>query len=160
MVDRLGPFAPVAAVGVGALLLVVLVPRTLITVAWGALFGPLGGAGYTLAAALLAAPLGFAVGRLLGREFVAERVRGRLARLDGWFTRQSVFGVITVRLLPIGGFGWSATATARPARGCCLPGRQRDRLDPVRLRVRGDRVRGRLARLHQLVRGRSGHASG
>jgi len=104
-VDRLGPFAPVAAVGVGAALLIVLVPRTLITVAWGALFGPLGGAGYTLAAAFLAALLGFAVGRWLGRDFVAERVRGRLARLDGWFTRQSIFGVITVRLLPIGGFG-------------------------------------------------------
>ncbi|MDG4827085.1 VTT domain-containing protein [Asanoa sp. WMMD1127] len=104
-VDRLGPFAPLAAVGVGAALLIVLVPRTLITVAWGALFGPLGGAGYTLAAALLAALLGFGVGRWLGRDFVAERVRGRLARLDGWFSRQSLFGVITVRLLPIGGFG-------------------------------------------------------
>jgi uncharacterized membrane protein YdjX (TVP38/TMEM64 family) len=105
MVDRLGPFAPVAAVGVGAALLIVLVPRTLITVAWGALFGPLGGAGYTLAAALLAALLCFAVGRWLGRDFVAARVRGRLARLDGWFSRQSLLGVITVRLLPIGGFG-------------------------------------------------------
>ena len=42
---------------------------------------------------------------MLGRDFVAERVRGRLARLDGWFARQSVFGVVTVRLLPIAGFG-------------------------------------------------------
>jgi uncharacterized membrane protein YdjX (TVP38/TMEM64 family) len=104
-VDHLGPLGPIAAVGVGALLLVVLVPRTLITLAWGALFGPLGGAGYTLAAALLAALVGFGVGRWLGRDFVAERVRGRLARLDGWFSRQSVVGVTTVRLVPIGGFG-------------------------------------------------------
>ena len=73
--------------------------------AWGALFGAVGGAGYALAAALIAALLGFAVGRWLGRDFVAERVRGRLARLDGWFARQSVLGVITVRLLPLGGFG-------------------------------------------------------
>jgi uncharacterized membrane protein YdjX (TVP38/TMEM64 family) len=105
MVDALGPLAPAAAVFVGALLLVVLVPRTLITLAWGALFGPLSGAGYTLAAALVAALIGFGVGRWLGRDFVAERVRGRLARLDGWFSRQSVIGVVTVRLLPIGGFG-------------------------------------------------------
>jgi uncharacterized membrane protein YdjX (TVP38/TMEM64 family) len=105
LVDRLGSYAPAAAVFVGALLLVALVPRTFITVAWGALFGPLPGAAYTLGAALLAAALGFAVGRLLGREFVAERVRGRLARLDGWFSRQSVFGVISVRLVPLGGFG-------------------------------------------------------
>ncbi|MFC7548445.1 TVP38/TMEM64 family protein [Plantactinospora sp. GCM10030261] len=105
LADSLGPAAPITAVLLGAALLVVLVPRTLITVAWGALFGPLQGAGYTLAAALLAALVGFGIGRTLGREFVAERVRGRLARLDGWFARQSVLGVITVRLLPVGGFG-------------------------------------------------------
>ncbi|MGS2619161.1 TVP38/TMEM64 family protein [Micromonospora sp. LZ34] len=102
---RLGALAPVAAILGGALLLVALVPRTFVTLASGAIFGPLEGAGYALGAALLAAALGFAVGRLLGRDFVAERVRGRLARLDGWFARQSVLGVITVRLLPIAGFG-------------------------------------------------------
>ncbi|QGN50744.1 TVP38/TMEM64 family protein [Micromonospora sp. WMMD558] len=103
--DRLGAYAPVAAVVGGALLLVALVPRTFITLASGALFGALEGAAYALGAALLAAAIGFTVGRVLGREFVAERVRGRLARLDGWFARQSVLGVITVRLLPIAGFG-------------------------------------------------------
>ncbi|GAA4717299.1 TVP38/TMEM64 family protein [Phytohabitans rumicis] len=105
LVDRLGPLAPPAAVLLGALMMVALVPRTLVSFAWGALFGTLGGASYALGAALIAALLGFAVGRALGRDFVAERVRGRLARLDGWFGRQSVFGVVTVRLLPVGGFG-------------------------------------------------------
>ncbi|MEO3747364.1 VTT domain-containing protein [Plantactinospora sp. B5E13] len=105
LADRLGPLAPVVAVAVAAVLMLALVPRTAITVVWGAVFGPLGGAGYTLAAALLAAGAGFAVGRLLGRDFVAERVRGRLARLDHWFARQSVLGVVSVRLLPVGGFG-------------------------------------------------------
>ncbi|WP_373684459.1 TVP38/TMEM64 family protein [Micromonospora thermarum] len=105
LADRLGGYAPVAAIVGGALLLVALVPRTFITLASGALFGALEGAAYALGAALLAAAIGFTVGRLLGREFVAERVRGRLARLDGWFARQSVLGVITVRLLPIAGFG-------------------------------------------------------
>ena len=105
LADRFGSFAPVVAVLGGALLLVALIPRTFISMAWGAIFGSLTGAGYALAAALLAALLGFAIGRLLGREFVAERVRGRLARLDGWFARQSVLGVISVRLIPIGGFG-------------------------------------------------------
>jgi uncharacterized membrane protein YdjX (TVP38/TMEM64 family) len=105
LVDRLGPLAPPAAIVLGALMMVVLVPRTLVSFAWGALFGTVGGASYALGAALLAAALGFAVGRLLGRDFVAERVRGRLARLDGWFARQSVLGVVTVRLLPVGGFG-------------------------------------------------------
>ncbi|WP_433529182.1 TVP38/TMEM64 family protein [Micromonospora sp. CA-263727] len=103
--DRLGRLAPVAGVLGGALLLVALVPRTFITLAAGALFGALPGAFYALGAALLAAAIGFTVGRLLGRQFVAERVRGRLARLDNWFTRQSILGVMTVRLLPISGFG-------------------------------------------------------
>ncbi|MFU8872539.1 TVP38/TMEM64 family protein [Micromonospora sp. SL4-19] len=105
LADSLGGYAPAAAVVGGALLLVALVPRTFVTLAAGAIFGPLEGAVYALGAALLAAAVGFAVGRLLGREFVAGRVRGRLARLDGWFARQSVLGVITVRLLPIAGFG-------------------------------------------------------
>ncbi|MBY8872782.1 VTT domain-containing protein [Micromonospora sp. PLK6-60] len=105
LADSLGGLAPVVAIVGGALLLVALVPRTFITLASGAIFGPVEGAAYALGAALLAAAIGFAVGRALGREFVAERVRGRLARLDGWFARQSVLGVATVRLLPIAGFG-------------------------------------------------------
>ncbi|WP_353890583.1 VTT domain-containing protein [Micromonospora sp. WMMA1363] len=105
LADRLGGYAPVAAVVGGALLLVALVPRTFVTLASGALFGALDGAAYALGAALLAAAIGFTIGRVLGREFVAARVRGRLARLDGWFARQSVLGVVTVRLLPIAGFG-------------------------------------------------------
>ncbi|TDC35435.1 VTT domain-containing protein [Micromonospora sp. KC213] len=105
LADPLGGLAPVAAVVGGALLLVALVPRTFITLALGAIFGALEGAAYALGAALLAAALGFTVGRVLGREFVAGRVRGRLARLDGWFARQNVLGVITVRLLPISGYG-------------------------------------------------------
>jgi uncharacterized membrane protein YdjX (TVP38/TMEM64 family) len=105
LADPLGGYAPLAAIVGGALLLVALVPRTFVTLAIGAIFGPLEGAAYALGAALLAAALGFAVGRALGREFVAARVRGRLARLDGWFARQSVLGVATVRLLPISGYG-------------------------------------------------------
>lgn len=134
LLDRLGPLAPAAPVVIGALLLIALVPRTFVSLAWGAIFGPVSGAGYALAAALLAATLGFWIGRLLGRDFVlaqlgaagpdpdglaagepgagspggrhlADRLRARLARLDGWLSRTSVLGVMVVRLLPIGGFG-------------------------------------------------------
>lgn len=118
--DRLGAASPVLAVLVGALLLTMLVPRTFITLTWGALFGPVAGAGYSLAAATLAALLGFGVGRWLGREFVASRtsavpaaslagrtgrIRLRLTQLDQWFATQTVLGVMMVRLLPISGFG-------------------------------------------------------
>jgi len=119
--DRLGAAGPVLAVVGGALLLTVLVPRTFITLTWGALFGPVAGAGYSLAAAALAALIGFGVGRWLGREYVVsrtsmaappgglagrtDRIRLRLARLDRWFATASVLGVVMVRLLPISGFG-------------------------------------------------------
>ncbi|HEX5597968.1 MAG TPA: VTT domain-containing protein [Micromonosporaceae bacterium] len=118
LLDRLGPLAPAAPVLIGAALLMALVPRTFVTLAWGALFGPLDGAGYALAAALLAAAAGFGVGRLLGRDFVAAqsgvsapqgplagRIRRQLARLDGWSVRSNLLGVLAVRLLPVGGFG-------------------------------------------------------
>jgi uncharacterized membrane protein YdjX (TVP38/TMEM64 family) len=105
LAGQLGPAGPILAVLGGALLLIAMVPRTAITLATGALFGPVSGTGYALCAALLGALIAFALGRLLGRDFVADRVRGRLARLDSWFERQTVLGVITVRLLPIGGFG-------------------------------------------------------
>ena len=157
LADRLGGLAPVAAILGGALLLVALVPRTFITLAAGAIFGPLEGAAYALGAALLAAAIGFTVGRLLGREFVAERVRGRLARLDGWFARQSVLGVVTVRLLPIAGFGLVSygygTTGARVLpflAGSVIASA------PDRRRLRGDRRGGQLPRPHQLVRRRPG----
>ena len=60
---------PIAAVFVGALLMIVLVPRTLITVAWGALFGAVGGAGYILAGALIAALLAGVVLRARNRHY-------------------------------------------------------------------------------------------
>ena len=102
--------------------------RTFITLASGAIFGALEGAAYALGAALLAAALGFTVGRLLGaglRRRAGTRPAGPAGR---WFARQSVLGVVTVRLLPIAGFGRSATATAPPAPGAAVPRRQRDRL--------------------------------
>lgn len=147
LADKLGDLAPVAAILGGALLLVALVPRTFITLAAGAIFGPLEGAAYALGAALVAAAIGFTVGRLLGREFVAERVRGRLARLDGWFARQSVFGVVTVRLLPIAGFGLVQLRVRHDRRPrAAVPGRQRHRIRADRVRLRGDRRRGQLPR--------------
>lgn len=116
---RLAPITPFAAVLVAALLLMALVPRTVVTLACGAMFGPIAGAGYALAAALLAAMLCFQIGRLLGRDFVREQLRpahaspasltgwarARLARLDGWLSRTNVLDVVAVRLLPVGGFG-------------------------------------------------------
>lgn len=106
-VDRLGVAGMVAAVPLGALLLSGLVPRSAISLACGALFGPLAGAGCALSAALLAAAGTFIVGRWLGREAVAGWCQrwNRLGRLDAVTARRGLLAVIVVRLMPIAPFG-------------------------------------------------------
>jgi uncharacterized membrane protein YdjX (TVP38/TMEM64 family) len=107
LVDRLGVAGMLAAVPLAALLLSGLVPRSAISLACGALFGPLAGAACALSAALLAATGTFLVGRWLGREAVAgwSRRWDRLAKLDALTTRRGLLAVIVVRLMPIAPFG-------------------------------------------------------
>jgi uncharacterized membrane protein YdjX (TVP38/TMEM64 family) len=101
----LGSAGPAAAVAAGALLMAALVPRTAVSVACGALFGPLGGFWCALSAALLGAVLTYAAGRWAGRGLLAAKVGGRLHRLDGWLSRRGLLAVIVVRLLPLAPYG-------------------------------------------------------
>jgi uncharacterized membrane protein YdjX (TVP38/TMEM64 family) len=96
---------PVAAIGAATLLLLALVPRTLVSLTCGALFGAPLGAGYAVAAAILAATVAFAAARWLARRVVAEHLRGRAARMDAWLSRRGLLAVIVVRLVPIAPFG-------------------------------------------------------
>ena len=96
---------PVPAVAAASLLLLALVPRTVVSLACGALFGLAVGAACALAAAIIAATVGFAAGRWLVRGVVADRLRGRLSRLDSWLSRRGLLAVIVVRLVPIAPFG-------------------------------------------------------
>jgi len=112
----IGPFA---AVGAATFLLLALVPRTIVSLACGALFGFLSGAAIALSAAIAAAAIGFAAGRWLVRGVVADRLRGPsnaawrrsdklrggVARLDNWLSRHGLLAVLVVRLVPIAPFG-------------------------------------------------------
>jgi uncharacterized membrane protein YdjX (TVP38/TMEM64 family) len=104
-VVALGPAAAVAIAIVGGLLLSVLVPRTAITLACGALLGPATGAATALAAAVLAAIATYCAGRWAGRGVLAARSGGRLERLDGWLNRRGLSAVLMVRFLPLAPFG-------------------------------------------------------
>ena len=101
----LGPGAAVAVAVVGGLLLSVLVPRTAITLACGALLGPATGAATALAAAVLAAIATYYAGRWAGRGALTARAGGRLDRLDGWLNRRGLSAVLLVRFLPLAPFG-------------------------------------------------------
>ncbi|GIF21190.1 putative membrane protein YdjX (TVP38/TMEM64 family) [Actinoplanes tereljensis] len=101
----LGHGAPVAIAVVGGLLLSVLVPRTAITLACGALLGAATGAATALAAAVIAATATYYAGRWAGRGALNARAGGRLARLDGWLNRRGLAAVLLVRFLPLAPFG-------------------------------------------------------
>lgn len=104
-IRHLGGWAPITALTIGALLLIALVPRTAISIASGALWGPIGGGAIALGAAMVATVVTFAVGRVLGRDTIAAHTGDRLARIDGWLARQGLLGVVVVRVLPIAPFG-------------------------------------------------------
>ena len=101
----LGPAAAVAIAVVGGLLLSVLVPRTAITLACGALLGPATGAATALAAAIIAAVATYYAGRWAGRGVLGARAGGKLDRLDGWLNRRGLSAVLLVRFLPLAPFG-------------------------------------------------------
>lgn len=123
-----GTTGPVLAVLGSGLLVAAMIPRAVLAVAAGLLFGPLAGATYVLLGAAIGASAAFGVGRLLGRDFVSgaattshpdgagrpdhpdgagrrDRAGARLAALDGWLANQGVLGVLLLRLLPIAPFG-------------------------------------------------------
>ncbi len=102
---RLGPAAAVVMAVVGGLLLSVLVPRTAITLACGAVLGAATGAATALAAAVIAAAATYYAGRWVGRGALAARTGGKLERLDGWLNRRGLSAVLLVRFLPLAPFG-------------------------------------------------------
>ncbi len=100
-VDAAGMWGPALFFGLYAALALIPVPKALLTVAGGALYGLWGGAGLSLAGALVGAILSFGAGRLLGREAVDRLTRGRLARVDALLADHGLSAVLIVRLVPI-----------------------------------------------------------
>jgi uncharacterized membrane protein YdjX (TVP38/TMEM64 family) len=90
---------------VGGLLLSVMVPRTAITLACGALLGAATGAAAALAAAVIAAIATYYAGRWAGRGALKAKTGSRLARLDGWLDRRGLSAVLLVRFLPLAPYG-------------------------------------------------------
>lgn len=100
-VTAAGPAGPVLFAAVYALATVLFLPGSLLTLAGGALFGPLWGTLWNLAGATTGAALAFLVARYLGGHWVERRMGGRLRRLaDGVATEGWRF-VAFVRLVPL-----------------------------------------------------------
>lgn len=105
LISRSPVLAPVTAVLASALLVPALAPRTVLAAVGGALFGAAAGTAYVLAGVTLGATVAFGVGRVLGRDFVAPRLRGRMGLVEAAVTRHGLLAVIVMRLIPLVPFG-------------------------------------------------------
>lgn len=102
--------AGIAAAGAAAPVLFVLlyaavsfapVPKNILSVLGGLLFGLLAGVGLVLVGALLGAGAAFGLGRVLGRAAV-ERLTGTgVARVDELVRRRGLLAVLGLRLVPV-----------------------------------------------------------
>jgi uncharacterized membrane protein YdjX (TVP38/TMEM64 family) len=92
--------AAVFAVAYG-LCAVAFVPRPLLNLAAGALFGTQLGLGAALAGTVLGAGLAFTLGRVLGQDALRPLLRGRwLTAVDGQLSRHGFRSMLAVRLFP------------------------------------------------------------
>lgn len=99
--DEAGPAAPLLFMLIYAVATVLFLPGSVITLAGGALFGPVLGTFYNLTGATLGATLAFLVSRYLASEWVAKRTGGRLKQLINGVEEEGWRFVAFVRLVPL-----------------------------------------------------------
>lgn len=100
-VQDAGVLAPLLFMLVYAVATVLFLPGTVLTLAGGALFGPVLGAFYNLTGATIGATLAFLASRYLASDWVAERTGGRLKQLISGVEAEGWRFVAFVRLVPL-----------------------------------------------------------
>lgn len=100
-VVALGWWAPVAFSVLYAVVSLSPLPKTVFTLAAGALFGLAAGVVIVVTGAMLGAVAAFYLGRLLGRDTVRWLTGGRLDRLDALLTGHGLRTIVVARLIPI-----------------------------------------------------------
>jgi uncharacterized membrane protein YdjX (TVP38/TMEM64 family) len=98
---QLGPWAPVALVALWLVAPLAFVPGAPLTLAAGALFGPLLGTVYSLIGATAGATLAFLLARYAGADWVERRAKGRLGQLKAGVEAEGWRFVAFVRLVPL-----------------------------------------------------------
>lgn len=110
-------------VGVGALACAVGMPRQIVAFAAGFAWGAVMGGALALLAQVIGCVVDFYWARLVGRDFVQARLRGRALKLERMLTRQPFVNALTLRLMPVGNnllLNVLAGVSAVPARGFVL----------------------------------------
>jgi uncharacterized membrane protein YdjX (TVP38/TMEM64 family)/rhodanese-related sulfurtransferase len=96
-----GPIAPLLFMLVYALAAVLFLPGSVLTLAGGALFGPVLGSFYNLTGATLGATLAFLIARYLASDWVAAKAGGRVKQLIKGVEGEGWRFVAFVRLVPL-----------------------------------------------------------
>lgn len=99
--EQSGPAAPTVFVLLYAVSTLFPVPKNVLSVLGGLVFGMAWGLILVWGAAMLGAVIAFAVGRVLGREAVEQLTGARVARVDEVLARHGLLSVIGVRLVPV-----------------------------------------------------------
>ncbi|MFJ7071156.1 TVP38/TMEM64 family protein [Streptomyces sp. NPDC098781] len=111
-----GPLALVLFAVAYGLVTVAFVPRPLLNLAAGALFGSALGMGAAMAGTVIGAAISFALGRMLGQDALRPLLRGRLlTAADRQFSKHGFRSMLAVRLFPGVPF-WAANYAAAVSR--------------------------------------------
>lgn len=131
-IRELGVWAPVSFVLIYAIGTVLFFSGAILSLAGGALFGPIWGTLWNLLGATLGATLAFLLARSMAAEWVAQRLGGRLRRLVDGVTTEGWRFVALMRLVPLVPFnllnyalgltGISLRAYVLTSAVCMLPG--------------------------------------
>jgi len=98
---RFGPLAPIFFILVYAAATALFVPGSVLTIAGGALFGPMLGTLWNLSGATLGATLAFLIARYLASDWVSRAAGDQLARLMRGVEEEGWRFVAFVRLVPL-----------------------------------------------------------
>jgi uncharacterized membrane protein YdjX (TVP38/TMEM64 family) len=100
-VTGFGPLGPLVFVALYALVTVLFLPGSVMTVAGGAAFGPVLGTLWNLLGATLGATAAFLIARYLASEWVARKAGPRLSRIISGIESEGWRFVAFVRLVPV-----------------------------------------------------------
>lgn len=100
-IEESGSFAPVIFMLIYVFATVFFLPGSILTLAGGALFGPVWGVFYNLTAATIGAILSFLAARYLASDWVAKKSAGHLKQLISGVEKEDWRFVAFVRLVPI-----------------------------------------------------------
>jgi len=96
-----GAWGPAFYIGIYVLATVLSLPGALLTLAGGALFGPIGGTFYSLTGATIGATAAFAIARYVASDWAARRAGPRVRRLIDGVEKEGWRFVAFVRLVPL-----------------------------------------------------------